>query len=116
MKTLIATAALLLGSAASAEAAVPAFGTKDGELACVGLMEIGFRGATAAKPQVPQAVVSLAIAYAFYIGRLSVAAPNATKQDIAAALAKLSLEDKNAYVSVCLKKASEGMEPHLGSS
>lgn len=115
-KKLIAAAALLVGCyAATASAAVPEFGTKEGELACTGLMAMGFQGATASQPQKPQAVVSIAIAYSFYIGRLSVAAPNATKPQTESAASKLTLEEENTYVAVCLKKASEAIGPHLGA-
>lgn len=116
MKKLIAAAALLVGCyAATASAAVPEFGTKEGELACTGLMALGFEGATTSQPQDPKAVVSIAIAYSFYIGRLSKAAPNATRPETETAASRLTLEEKNAYVAVCLKKASEAIGPHLGA-
>lgn len=112
MKILIAALALSC-QAAAASAAVPQFGSKEGDLTCLGLVGLGFRGSIAAKPQDPKMVTTAAVAYSYYIGRLSVAAPTATGADIDAALAKLSTEEKNSFVDTCVKKAAETLTPHL---
>ena len=77
MKILIAALALSC-QAAAASAAVPQFGSKEGDLTCLGLVGLGFRGSIAAKPQDPKMVTTAAVAYSYYLGRLSVAAPNAS--------------------------------------
>lgn len=112
MKTLIAVL-LLSCQATAAAAAVPNLGTREGELTCLGLVGLGFRGAVASKPQEPKVVTTAAVAYSYYIGRLSVVAPTATGQEIDTALAKLTLEEKNSFVETCLKKAAESLAPHL---
>lgn len=109
-----AIATLLCSHAGAAAAAVPEFGTRDGELACVGLMETGLAGASRSQPSYPKVVGAIAMALGFYLGRLSKIDPNATKQDIDAAVASLPLDEKNAYIKACLKKASELMTPTLG--
>ena len=113
MRLAIGGLAALVLSAQPAEAAVPEFGTREGDLACAGLVDLGFKGALASKPPVAQVVVAVGLAYGFYIGRVSKLEPRATKDDIKAAVESLSLEDKNTYANACLKNAGELMKPHL---
>lgn len=98
----------------SALAAVPKYGTPDGELACVGLMGVGLAAAGAAQPPEPRVVNAIAMALGFYLGRVSKSRPGAKKQEIETALAKLTLEEKNAYANECLKNAADLMTPTLG--
>jgi hypothetical protein len=109
-----AISTLLCFHAGAAAAAVPEFGTRDGELACVGLVGVGLTGASRSQPSYPNVVTAVAMAEGFYLGRLSKVDPNATKQDVDAAVAKLSLDEKNAYLGACLKQAAELMKPTLG--
>lgn len=108
-----AVALILCSQPASVSASAPQFGTKDGELGCVGLVSLGLAGAGASQPPVPQVVVAMSMALGFYVGRLTKVDPKATKQDVEGVLAKLTLEEKNAYVNVCVKKAAELMGPAL---
>ena len=95
-------------------AAVPQFGTPDGERACAGLMGVGLAGAGSSQPPVPRVVNTIAIALGFYLGRLSKIDPGVKKQDIDRAVAKLTVEEKNTYANLCIKKAGELMGPVLG--
>lgn len=115
MKTFkIAAAALILCfHPMSASAAAPQFGTTEGELACVGLVGLGLAGAGASQPPVPQVVIAMSMGLGFYLGRLTKVDPKATKQDVDRVLTKLTLEEKNTYVNVCVKKAAELMGPTL---
>lgn len=115
MKTFkVGVAALILGiQPASASAAVPQFGTAEGELGCVGLVGLGLAGAGASQPPVPQVVAAMSMALGFYLGRLTKVVPKATKQDVDRVLTKLTLEEKNTYVNVCVKKAAELMGPAM---
>lgn len=99
-----------------ASATVPEFGTAGGDLACVGLLKLGFRGATASRPQDPKAVLATGLAYSFFIGRLSATNPDATAADADVAAAKLTREEQNLYVNSCLKRAMGRMAPHLEQS
>jgi hypothetical protein len=114
MRNAIVVAGLVLGlSSTAARAAVPEYGTRDGELACTGLLDYAFRGASASKSPVPEVVTAITAAFSFYIGRLSKADPAATRQDALQAVEKLSLEEKNAYGTVCMKKSAEIMGTFL---
>ncbi|MDO9429788.1 MAG: hypothetical protein Q7T84_00660 [Phenylobacterium sp.] len=108
-----AAALILCFQPAGVSAAVPEFGTTEGELGCVGLMGIGLAGAGASQPPVPQVVGAMAMALGFYLGRLTKVDPKATKQDVDRVLTELTLEEKNTYVNVCIKKAAELMRPTL---
>lgn len=98
----------------SASAAVPQFGTTEGELGCVGLLGLGLASASAAQPPDQKKVGAMVMALGFYLGRLTKVDPKATKQDIGRVLTKLTLEEKNTYGNVCVRKAAELMEPTLG--
>lgn len=113
MKALKASVAALILCVppASVSAAVPVFGTTEGELGCVGLVGLGLAGAGASQPPVPRVVGAMTMAFGFYLGRLSKADPTASKQDVDRVLAKLTLEEKNTYVNTCIKKAGELMKP-----
>lgn len=114
MKTLVAMAVLVLGcGSTTAEAAVPTFGGRDGDLTCVGLLDHAFRAVAGAKPQKPDIVVAMTAAYSFYIGRLSKADPSATKADAQGAIGKLTPEEKNAYSGTCMTKAAQALSVHL---
>lgn len=115
MKTFKAAAAALMlcFQPAVASASVPEFGATEGELGCVGLMGIGLAGAGASQPPVPRVVGAMAMALGFYLGRLTKVDPKATKQDVDRVLTKLTLEEKNTYVNLCVKKAAELMGPTL---
>ena len=112
LKAVVAAVACLQST--SALAAVPQFGTPNGELACVGLMGVGLAAAGAAQPPELRVVNAIAIALGFYLGRLSKSGPGAKKQDIDRVLAQLTLEEKNTYANQCLKKAADLMTPTLG--
>jgi hypothetical protein len=110
MKALFTAVAVAVAlQAGSASAAVPEFGSPEGELACFGLVNLGLAGASASKPAQPQIVSAMAMALGFYLGRLSKIDPNATMANVDAALGKLTLEEKNVYANQCLKKASQLM-------
>jgi len=108
-----AIALILCLHAPPARTAVPEFGTPEGELSCVALVGVAVTGAEALQPPKPGLVQAMAIAFGFYLGRLSKVDPDATKQDVDRAMAKLTLEDQNSYVNLCLKKAGELMGPTL---
>lgn len=113
MKTLLAAAALAFCVPPTAIAAVPEFGTRQSDLACTGLLRVAVRGAMAAKPQAPEVVVATTAAYSLYIRRLSKAEPPVAQADIAKAVDQLTLEEKNAQVNTCMKKAADIMAPHV---
>ncbi len=115
MKTLKAGAAglLLCFQPIDVSAAVPQFGTVEGELGCVGVVGLGLAGAGAAQPPVPRVVVAMSMALGFYLGRLSKVDPKATKRDVDGVLNKLTVEEKNTYVNVCVKKSAELMGPAM---
>jgi hypothetical protein len=97
----------------TASAAIPVFGTKESELACVGLVGMALSGASTSKAPEPKAVTALSIALGFYLGRVSKVDPKAGKQDVDRELAKLSNEEKNTHGNACIKKAIEQMGPTL---
>lgn len=113
MKTLLAAAALAFCGPSIANAAVPEFGTRQSDLACVGLMKIAVNGAMASKPQVPEVMLATTAAYSLYVGRLSRSDPSATKAAIAQAVDQLTLQEKNVQVNACMQKAAEIMRPHM---
>ena len=108
--------AAALAGASGAEAAAPDAGTRDGELACVGLMSLGLAGASASDPSYPKVVAAMAMALGYHLGRLSKSAPTPSKAQVDAAMARLSLEEKNTYGNQCLKQAASGMQPVLGAA
>ena len=110
MKTSMVAAALALSCiCAPSRAAVPEIDSKQGELLCTGLLDIAFRGASAAKPASPQVVTPIMAAYTFFIGRLSQTEPAATKEDALQAAAKLTPQEKTAYGTECMKKSARIM-------
>lgn len=114
MKKFTVVAVLTLGlHSTSAMAAAPQFGTRDGELACAGLMAVGLAAASASKPPEQRVVNAIAMALGFYVGRLSRSEPGAKKQDIQQAMGKLTPEEKGAYANQCLEKAGDLMTPTL---
>lgn len=94
--------------------AAPEFGAREGDLACLGLLGMGLAGASASQPAEPSVVAALSMAFGFYLGRASKLEPKAGKLEVDGAINKLTLEEKNAYANLCLRKASELMAPIAG--
>jgi hypothetical protein len=112
----VATTLILYFQSSAAPGAVPEFGTREGELACAGLVELAYQGAQASKPSVPQVVLATAMAVGFYAGRLSEVDSKATKRDIDQALARLTLDEKNNYANACIKKAADLIGPQFADA
>lgn len=115
--TVLKTLTILLVNASMALATGPAFAaipdldSREGELVCTGLTEVGFMGAQQSQPPVPDVVLTMTMAYGFRMGRLSQLQPPATKAEIHAALGKLSLEEKNVAINACMKATAQKMAP-----
>ena len=100
-----ALAASLCAGAASA--ATPAYGTRDGDLACAGLLAIAYEGVNASTEKNQQLLVATISAYGVYIGRLSKSGGAPTKAAIGTVVDKMSNEEKTAFGRVCLTKAAD---------
>jgi hypothetical protein len=107
--TFILIAALQVNSAL---AAVPEVGSREGDLACVGLIDIGYQGAkqSGAPTDVQSALMG---AYGMYLGRLSKEAKRGDHKEVEEVLGRLSLEEKNSAIAACMKNAAQIMEQHI---
>ena len=104
----LAAAALILSLAwgPSAGATVPALGTRDGELLCAGLMRVMISGALLTTGGDP---LTSAKWYAFFLGRLSVIAPEAVVRLDAfdEAYEKLTPAEQDELVGNCFEKLKQ---------
>ena len=104
----ILAGALAAGLWANAAFAVtPKYDTRDGDLACAGLLAIAYEGVNASPEKNQQLLVATISAYGVYIGRLSKSGGAPTKAAIGAVVDKMSNEDKTAFGRVCLTKAAD---------
>jgi len=93
--------------AGAAAAATPQYGTRDGDLACAGLLAIAYEGVNASPDKKEQLLVATMSAYGVYIGRLSKSGSATTKPAIGAVVDKMSNEEKTAFGRICLTKAAD---------
>jgi len=105
MKILAFTLVLTLGAGA-AHAATPAAGSREADLVCVPLLDVGIRGAKASEGTPPDVVNALSSAYGIFVGRASAQTPPATAAQAGALLEAMSLAEKTAAMNGCLRRAS----------
>jgi hypothetical protein len=111
MQKVIFAIALACCWTTQASAALPEFGTREGELACAALFDMAYQGAKQSAPD-PSIAAAAAAAWGIYVGRLSKEQQPATGREAQAVLRKLSVEEMDAYMQVCKAKASEILHAH----
>ncbi len=111
---IIVFALVLTLSAGAAHAAAPEAGSREADLACIPLLDVGIRGAKAAQGTPPELMNALNSAYGIFVGRASAQTPPATASQAGAIFEAMTLAEKNVAVNGCLRRASALLGGYLG--
>ena len=93
-------------AASAAWADVPALESKEGDLACAALLDMGVQGAKASNAP-PEVQAALMGAYGVYLGRISKEPAPGDIEDARRIAKTLKTEEMNEFIASCLKKSAQ---------